>query len=223
MKGRRAEGEPRQETRQHLQLKRWQKKWTGKAGAQISPAQPHPAITLMLCASRKCPALLQGLLGKYGPEGPSELAPGSGQVCNSYGLVAACSKSDVNTHTMHCRAQNGVLLTPELTGHSGLLVQDGHHSGHRGIFQKSSSWGARRAWACQNGAKTGVLGTNVVHAGSTGPPAMPSLSIEIWEIGLWLSRPPRYAEDANVHAGSCRLRLSDGDLLSSWIFNENFL
>lgn len=67
-----------------------------------------------------------------------------------------------------------------------------------------------------------MLWTRVVQAGSTGLPAVPSPSVEMQEIGLQLARPPGYTGDADVHAGSCRLRLPDGDLLSSWFFNENF-
>lgn len=67
-----------------------------------------------------------------------------------------------------------------------------------------------------------MLWTGAVQAGSTGLPAVPSPSVEMQEIGLQLARPPGYTGDADVHAGSCRLRLPDGDLLSSWFFNENF-
>lgn len=64
-----------------------------KASTRVSSA-----IALMPCASKKCPALLQGLLGICGLEGPSELVPGSRCPCNSRGLVAACSKRGVK-HT----------------------------------------------------------------------------------------------------------------------------
>lgn len=114
--------------------------------------------------------------------------------------------------------ENRGFLTPQLPGHIGLSVQAGHCSGPRGISQQSSPWAAQRAWACQNGARTGVLGTGVVWAGSTGPPAVPSPSVEMQEIGQRLAQPPGCTGDAAVHAGSCRLRLPDGDLLSSWVF-----
>lgn len=119
--------------------------------------------------------------------------------------------------------ENRELLTPGLPGCVGVSVQAGHCIGPRGIPQQSSPWAARRVWACQNRAGTAVLWTSVVRAGSTGLPAMPSPSVEMQEIGLWLTRPPGYTRDADVHAGACRLRLPDGDLLSSCFFNENFL
>ena len=68
-----------------------------------------------------------------------------------------------------------------------------------------------------------MLGNGVTRAGPTGLLAVPSPSVEMQEIGLRLARPPGYTGDADVRAGSCRLRLPDGDLPSSWFFNENFL
>lgn len=49
-----------------------------------------------------------------------------------------------------------------------------------------------------------------------GWPAMPSPSPEMQEIGL-------YTRHEELHAGSCRIRLPDGDLLSSWLFNKHSL
>lgn len=46
----------------------------------------------------------------------------------------------------------------------------------------------------------------------------PCPSVEMQEIGLQLTQLPGYTGDADIHAGSCRLRLPDGDLLSSWLF-----
>lgn len=119
--------------------------------------------------------------------------------------------------------ENRVLSTPELPGHVGLSVQARHCGGPRGISQQSSPWAARRVWICQNRDGTGVLWTGMVQAGSAGLLAMPSPSVEMQEIGLQLAQPPGYTGEADIHAGSCRLRLPDGDLLSSCFFNENFL
>lgn len=47
--------------------------------------------------------------------------------------------------------------------------------------------------------------------GGQAAPAMPSCSIKMQEIGLWTH------QGANIHAGSCRLRLPDGDLLYSCV------
>lgn len=87
------------------------------------------------------------------------------------------------------------------------------------LLQQNSAWAAQMVWACQNGARTGVLwqrGGGRLHCG----PAMPSPSVEMQEIGLL---PPMYTRDEELHAGSCRIRLPDGDLLSSWLFNEHSL
>lgn len=59
-------------------------------------------------------------------------------------------------------------------------------------------------------------GVDRLHCG----PAMPSPSVEMQEIGLLL---PMYTRDEELHAGSCRIRLPDGDLLSSWLVNEHSL
>lgn len=59
-------------------------------------------------------------------------------------------------------------------------------------------------------------GVGRLHCGS----AMPSPSVEMQEIGLLL---PMYTRDEELHAGSCRIRLPDGDLLSSWLVNEHSL
>lgn len=77
------------------------------------------------------------------------------------------------------------------------------------MFQQNS------LWACQNGAR-GALAAwcGQAHRG----PAMPSTPVEMEEIGLLL---PMYPRDEELHAGSCRIRVPDGDLLSSWLFNEH--
>lgn len=54
---------------QHLQPKGWQDKQTSKAGTRVSPAWLQSAAVLMLCASKKCPALLQGFWGRVDQRG----------------------------------------------------------------------------------------------------------------------------------------------------------
>lgn len=78
------------------------------------------------------------------------------------------------------------------------------------LFQQNS------LWACQNGARGVVRATwcGQAHRG----PAVPSNPVEMQEIGLLL---PMYTRDEELHAGSCRIRVPDGDLLSSWLFNEH--
>lgn len=109
-------------------------------------------------------------------------------------------------------------MTSDLPGLTGLLVQAGHWWLQSHV-PAELSLGSTNVWACQNGARTGVLwqpGVGRLHHG----PAMPSPSAEMQEIGLLL---PVYTRDEELHAGSCRIRLPDGDLLSSSFFNEHSL
>lgn len=102
----------------------------------------------MLCASKKCPALLQGFWGSVDQRGHQSWCQGPGESVTR-ALVAAGSGMDVK-HPQHTpwRAKRGVKRRTEGSCNLSCLASLGSWSklgtgGCRVMFQQNSTWAAK--------------------------------------------------------------------------------